>query len=215
MKKWMMLLVVSMLLIMAPMSVAAAGKTITGLGTGTIGKPVVPTSENDYWSGSHVYFGSKSTPILFNVLKVGETNFGGNTMLLDCASILQTMRFDDDSNQWVNSEIKTWLNGTFLSARFTDREQQAIAGSTKNSYVVALTGEKVFLLDADEVMSDSYGFFQRNGPDNYTRKKYVTSNGLWWLRSSKLSQGNNTQADYVSTNGGLSNSSFNYTEIGM
>ena len=75
-----------------PAAKADGDKTIVGLGTTGIGNP---TNGNGGWS--QVYFGSKTTPILFNVLKNGETNFGGNTLLLDCATILETRAFDGDA----------------------------------------------------------------------------------------------------------------------
>ena len=110
-------------------------KAITGLGTGAITNPA---SGAGGWS--KVYFGSKNNPILFNVLATNTSNFGGTTMLLDCASILQYMNFDDDgfpntgaqkANEWAFSDIRTWLNGTFLTDRFTTIEASAIAESTK------------------------------------------------------------------------------------
>ena len=44
-------------------------KTITGLGTGAITNPLVPTSDEDAWSGSFVYYGKyKDQPLKYRVL---------------------------------------------------------------------------------------------------------------------------------------------------
>ena len=110
-------------------------KTITGLGTGAISNPAEGAGG---WS--KVYFGSKGRPIRFNVLTTNTGDFGGTTMLLDCASILQYMKFDNDgspnagaqkANEWAYSDIRTWLNGDFLTGRFTTVEASAIAESTR------------------------------------------------------------------------------------
>ena len=175
-------------------------KAITGLGTGAISNP---TEGAGGWS--KVYFGSKDSPILFNVLTTNTSNFGGTTMLLDCASILQNMKFDDDgspntgaqkANEWAFSDIRTWLNGTFLTDRFTTVEASAIAESTKagkgqgdgdgySGYLgyAPLNQEQVFLLDAVEATNTTYGFENKYTSSNTRIKKRNNSNDLWWLRS--------------------------------
>jgi len=146
---------------MAIPAMADGEKTISGLGTGTISNPT-----SGSWN--KVYFGSKDPnqqPLLFNVLKNGETNFGGNTLLLDCASVLPYQKFDNDgspnqeghkANEWAISDIRTWLNGNFKDGRFTTAEISAIAASSKsakgsgdgnewnNLGWASLTGEKIF-----------------------------------------------------------------------
>ena len=94
---------------------AVAEKTITGLGTGTIENPTPGSDNSTSWVGDQVYFGSKEDPILFNVLQVNETHFGGNTILLDCASILEEQSFDGATNEWALSDVKTWLNENLCS----------------------------------------------------------------------------------------------------
>ncbi|MBR2909899.1 MAG: hypothetical protein IKC11_06140 [Clostridia bacterium] len=36
----------------------------------------------------------------------------------------------DDPNQWINSELRTWLNGTFYTSAFTSGEQELISTTT-------------------------------------------------------------------------------------
>ena len=154
-------------------------KTIAGLGTSAIADPTVPTSTSDAWIGSYVYFGTyDGSPVKYRVLDSNTTVFGGTTMLLDCDSVLwagtnsdgQSSAFDADSNVWVSdsesSDIRTYMNGTFLTSNFSTAEQSAIAESTKsaadsndgdgwtNLSYASLSGDKIFFLDAKG--SDQY-----------------------------------------------------------
>ena len=170
-------------------------KTITGLGTGTIANPSIGN-----WN--KVYFGSKEDPILFNVLQVNETHFGGNTMLLDCASILEYQKFDKDqkpnegakkANEWAHSDVRGWLNDAFKSGRFTTAEISAIAESRKTAKVngydgdgwsgvlgwANLDGEQIFLLDAVEATNTHYGF-----ENTYMSSSTRTKNHLITMRAS-------------------------------
>ena len=177
-------------------------KTIAGLGTGIIADPTVPTSTSDAWQGSYVYFGTyNGSPVKYRVLDSNTTVFDGTTMLLDCDSILwagtnndnQSSAFDSNSKVWADSDIRTYLNGTFLTGNFTTLEQKAIASSTKSaadssdgagwsglSYV-SLAGEKIFFLDAKEVTNESYGY--SNTDAFATNRKKEGGKGYWWLRS--------------------------------
>ena len=140
--------------------------------------------------------------ILFNVLKNGEASFGGYTLLLDCATILEARAFDGESpysNVWGSSPIKTYLNGEFKTNRFTSREIAAIHESRKSATGTgdgnggsslgwaSLNGEKIFLLDAKEATNTSYGFENTEDPSS-TREKTGTT-GWWWLRSPYSSEG--------------------------
>ena len=168
------------------------------LGTSGIVDPIVPASNSDAWTGSYVYFGTYDTdgdgtpePVRYRILDSNTTVFGGKTMLLDCNSILETRPFDDDSNVWADSNIRTYLNGTFLTGNFTTAEQNAIASSTKNAAdstdgerpfdYVALNGDKIFLLDAWEANNTSYGY--SNTASGATNRVKTGGNAYWWLRS--------------------------------
>ncbi|MCR4586485.1 MAG: DUF6273 domain-containing protein [Lachnospiraceae bacterium] len=195
-----MILTVSTVVGILPQTVmpvnAAGDKTITGLGTGAITNP---TSGAGGWS--YVYYGAYGgNAVKYRVLDKAATEFGGNTMLLDCDSTLLTRRFDDDSKVWADSEIKSWLNGdVFLGdeddpqGAFTLQERAAIASSTKASAVTndgngwssldyaPLEGEKIFLLDAKEATRPSYGYANTDNSDSNRAKTGTAS--WWWLRS--------------------------------
>ena len=169
------------------------------LGTSGIVDPIVPASNSDAWTGSYVYFGTYDTdgdgtpePVKYRILDSNTTVFGGKNMLLDCNSILETRPFDEDSNVWADSDIRTYLNGTFLTGNFTTAEQNAIASSTKNAAdstdgdgwielnFATLSGDKIFLLDAKEATNTSYGYGNTNNGSESIKKG---NSAYWWLRS--------------------------------
>ena len=169
-------------------------KEISGLWTGSISDPATG-------SWNKVYFGSQNDPIKFNVLKVNETHFGGNTLLLDCEGIIEDRSFGDN-NKWADSSLKTWLNGEFLNSRFTSSERTAIAKSSKTERAegydggelwdgqgqripfTSLDGEQVFLLDTVEATNTNYGFESTTDYTNTRVKDDGYYDGApWWLRS--------------------------------
>ena len=145
------------------------------------------------------------------MLDKAATEFGGNTMLLDCNNTLLTQRFDDESKVWADSEIKSWLNGNdFLNNDnvFTLSERTAIVSSTKENPSTydgdgngwddeilldwtPLNNEKIFLLDAKEATRLSYGYANTAIGELDSNKSKTGSNLWWWLRSSDR----NEQAD--------------------
>ncbi|MCR5206114.1 MAG: dockerin type I repeat-containing protein [Lachnospiraceae bacterium] len=119
---------------------------------------------------------------------------------------------------WSESDLITVLNDTenensFINTSFTDVEEAAIMGSnidahplTKDSSeagavnvwyetqslygnYVALTGEKIFLIDAEDASNNAYGYETYGGPSETRTKKDLSDNTSagWWLRSSSTS----------------------------
>ncbi len=185
-------------------TVFAAGSKNTDdtcLGTSGIAAPSAPGSG---WNGSYVYYGTyDNTPIKFRVLAPSTTAYGGSTLFLDSDATLFDRRFDDDSNVWANSELRTYLNGTFLTGgSFTELEQGAIASSTVPAHdlvvgtgagqvtwwtqgefgqYVALNDDKIFVLDAEEAENIAYGY--RSTDEWCSDREKRGSFSFWWLRS--------------------------------
>ena len=114
------------------------------------------------------------------------------------------------ANNYEYSEVRAWLNSTFLENTFSEEEQAKIlttlvdnsvasTGYTSNPYACNDTNDKIFLLSAAEVMSSDYGFSSSTGSDkarymvlsDYARalglymgtSSSYYGNGYWWLRS--------------------------------
>ncbi|MCR5804584.1 MAG: DUF4214 domain-containing protein [Clostridia bacterium] len=186
----------------------------TCLGTSKIAAPAKPEDCNSAWSGSYVYYGMyKDNPIKFRVLAPSTTAYGGSTLFLDSDKALFSDCFDYTSpysNAWDGSYIQGVLNGSFLNG-FTRLERGAIAtsqgngGLTYDSYLTYFYGapvsinDKVFLLDASEVMNSAYGYssdcgwVDTDGDGDWSTGSWgwhevanrvkVGSSAFWWLRS--------------------------------
>ena len=170
----------------------------TTLGTTGIEAPK-SGSKNADWTGNYVYYGNyNGAPVKYRVLAPSTTDFGGTTMLLDCDAVLIKMHFHSSSNAWSSSDVKAWLNGDAFyknTSVFTSPEKGAITQSLKAKPSAVdgdgddklnwtpLTGENIFLLDAKEAYSPSYGY--SNTYSSNTRKKSGTPSS-WWLRSPSI-----------------------------
>ena len=216
---------------------AQTEKTITGLGTGAISNPIEPGAEGDTkgWTGSYVYYGSYGgIPVKYRVLDTAATEFGGNTMLLDCDSTLKNKAHVSKSPyeySWGSSEVRAWLNGAEFfgdaedpQGAFTKAERSAIASSTKAEKAEGkdgdgsrslgyqpLSDEKIFLLDAVEATRSTYGY-QNTDEKDANRKKLGTIT-WWWLRSPDIDDATHVgvvdapgtiDSDYMSSTDGVS-----------
>ncbi len=132
---------------------------------------------NDYLvgtKGSMVYFGSypqtdptgaKKEPVLWWVLK----NDGKKALLLSVYNLdAQQYSKKGEDVTWEKSDLRKWMNTTFLQKAFTTSEQNAIATThvvTPNSYNGRPGGgdtdDKVFALSVQEAVSG--GFFYEGG----------------------------------------------------
>ncbi len=127
-------------------------------------------------ANSYKYF--KVEPIRWVVL---TDNYSGKK-LLHSEKILIGRRYDADSNNYKNSEIRSWLNGDFYNTAFTSSEQNRIADTNvdnsarstnpdsnpnqwnggANPYVCENTTDRIFLLSVQEVTKSEYGFAEYN-----------------------------------------------------
>ena len=122
----------------------------------------------------------------------------------------------EDANQWSKSDVRARLNDgedSFLNSGFTVVERSAITestveehefadfvtGSARNwfgriddegkKYYTALNGDRIFLLDVEDVLntaygySDNCGFPESGGWETVDNHKKSGSDSYWWLRS--------------------------------
>ncbi len=147
----------------------------------------------------------KIEPIKWRVL---ENNNGDYKLLSSVALDLQD--FDEESNNYKNSEIRKWLNNDFYNKAFNNQEKEFIkitlvdnrlisTRDKKNEYICENTKDNVYLLSVHDVTNGNYGF--DNNTDNcvarqikvtdfaiakgvlYEEDKDNYRNCQWWLRS--------------------------------
>lgn len=146
----------------------------------------------------------KVEPIRWRILDEVD----GKAFIL-CDSIIDSYYFDSHSNNYKNSSIRAWLNGTFCNKAFDETERSIILTTTVDNSPASTghninpracedTADKVFLLSYVEVKNSRYGFSSASQDDE--ARKMVTSdysrangaytaygdyygNGIWWLRS--------------------------------
>lgn len=151
-------------------------------------------------------------PITWDIL----SNSDGQYYLLSDV-LLDAHRYDDSSNNYANSEIRSWLNDDFYSSAFalessyiqtTSVDNSAsTTNSSSNSYACENTNDKIFLPSYKDYLNSSYGFSTSTGSSttrycqttDYARARgayYSTNssylyNGWYWTRSplSNLSEG--------------------------
>ena len=145
-----------------------------GLGTGEISNPVHPASNSSAWSGSYVYYGkyNESDPTKYRVLDKEATKFGGNTLFLDCDSVLYNDYFNKQGdikpgaqkpNEWAYSDVKTGLSGNkFLEKGgvFSQAEKDAMALSTIAEHPLDTADQE----EAGKVSSWSQGAYGKYVP---------------------------------------------------
>jgi uncharacterized repeat protein (TIGR02543 family) len=185
-------------------------------------------------SGTVYYF--KVEPIKWRILEESD-----GTALILCESIIANKRYAASSNNYMNSEIRAWLNNEFYNTAFSDLQQQLIqvtnvdnsvysTGYSSNPYACANTNDKIFLPSYREMVNTAYGFpnsiystatrerltsdySRATGADMGTRSSYY-GNGYWWLRSPYYF--NSYFARYINIDGNVNYDYYvNYTNYGV
>ena len=134
----------------------------------------------------------------------------GALTLISC-SIIDCKAFDNSNNDYAESSVRAWLNGSFMDLAFTEREKSAVLDTTvdnspistgyeTNDYACEDTIDKVFLPSRADVTNPAYGFYSdlsvKDGNKQATVTDYalavgawmntgsgVYGYGWWWLRS--------------------------------
>ena len=168
----------------------------TSLGVSQMKSPKWGTANNVAWEGSFVYFGNyNNEPIKFRALSTNESGYGTASLFLDSYKVLFKKSFDskDDNKVWDTSELRTYLNGTFLNAAFNSIEKEGIVVSTKagdedypsGSFfatyfkkTVGLSGDRIFVLDASDLTNHSYGYAE----EGWVKDPPNMPAGWWFYR---------------------------------
>ena len=219
-----------------PQSIKADGIIVYEEKSVQVGNLTYYRGNDDAWyarSGGNYY---KVEPIKWRVL---DDSYNGKKLLL-AVKVLAGHRYDDDSNNYMNSEIRDWLNGYFYNTAFADDIKSHVVNTTvdnsaqsttdsngslyTSSYYCADTQDYVFLLSEKEVTNTGYGFagYQNETSGNTrirTATDFARANGAtpyddgyyWWLRSPGL--GSDT-ARAIST-AGSADFTIDYTDGGV
>ena len=168
---------------------------------------------SDTNSYDYIYYGTwNDSPIKWRVLDTktnmaNVTEGGGLFLLSDVLLGTGTsgdVYFDRTgrSNAWQGSDAQAWCKdfageegaGSTVADAFTANELGAILATTKSdsAYTISgeeygvssLSGDKVFLLSAEEADNDAYGFRSNDDRTAY----YDNSPKYWWLRSPHAGQ---------------------------
>lgn len=138
------------------------------------------------WEGSKVYFGV-DTDSAHNLWRVLDASEG----LLLADDLVTERRYDDGSEDWSASELKSWLNGNEYknnTSIFSILEQNATS--------------EITLLSLDDATNTTYGF--TNSMDNSNTRS--TSGDNWWLRTPGKQP---VLATYVNCDGWINSFGFN------
>jgi len=152
--------------------------------THTLGNPVITDGVSIWdcvWFGNYYINSKKKDPIKWRVLSVkGQDAFLMSDQILDHRLYNKNSYSHNDSSSpsalnksWADSDIRSWLNKTFMKAAFTAEEQKAITTTkvkTSGSPISGIDGnrdtsDKIYLPSFEEVSNTAYGF-----PVDYTMK---------------------------------------------
>ncbi|MBP5751837.1 MAG: hypothetical protein J6W60_03130, partial [Treponema sp.] len=140
----------------------------------------------------------KVEPIKWRVL---TTDYGGKKLLL-AENILVAQKYGSSSNKYETSDIRYWLNNSFLNTAFTSEGQGKIETTVvynhnvstnphnhnnlwnggNNDYAGEPTNDKIFLLSEEEATNSAYGFADYNVNDSKRIRlatDYAIKSGLY------------------------------------
>ena len=105
----------------------------------------------------------------------------GTSIHLLSKKVIDCRRFDDDDNNWENSEIRKWLNDEYYTEAFSDTEE---------GLIMETEGDKVSFLTIDEARNLLTDDMWRAEPTEYAVSQgvevFYVNQCFWWLRSPGL-----------------------------
>ncbi|SCW43565.1 TIR domain-containing protein [Ruminococcaceae bacterium YRB3002] len=115
----------------------------------------------------------------------------GTSIHLLSQKAIDCRRFDDNDNNWKNSEIRKWLNDEYYTEAFSDIEK---------GIIMETEGVKVTLLTVDEARNFLTHDMMLAEPTKYAVSQgvlYAPDNHcIWWLRSPGRSSGRAACVDF-------------------
>jgi hypothetical protein len=207
-------------------------KTVASIGTTAIKSPKTGSLSGP-WGGNYVWYGKYAEgsatpePVKYRVLDPKTSIYGSTTMLLDCDKVLtrKVFNYHYEPFTWDDSIIKSWLNGNdFIlnNSYFSELERNSIAESVIAAHPhqqldkdgefltsVPLTGEKVFILDLEDVLNPNYGYVNDLGnAQNRCKENLSGENFGYDLRNSHQKEAGLEHAGHVTDEGKVGYSPF-------
>ena len=127
--------------------------------------------------GMYPQNGPEPAPLRWLVLKKNS-----DRALVVALSVLDSHRFDPDTNKWEDSEIRRWLNGEFADAAFTADERAGILTDENGDSVFLLSSRQAdaYFHDADERKGEATAYAVKRGVNHYD---WAEGKTWWWLRT--------------------------------
>lgn len=142
------------------------------------------TALSNSWKDK-VYRYYKYEPIQWRVL-----NCDGNSLMLLSEKVLDYQYYNRaKTGSWDESQLKQWLNSSFLEQAFTKNEQEKLLGST---------GEKVTLPSGSDILNKAYGFVDKKDVLAVSRRAW-TSDYAESVGAPVVTEGNARENTYWST----------------
>ena len=127
--------------------------------------------------GAYPQDGTDPEPIEWLVLKKNA-----DRALVVAGSVLDSHRFDHDTNKWEDSELRRWLNGEFAENAFTAGERAAIVPDDNDDSVFLLSSRQAdaYFRDKEERKGVATAYAVARGANHYD---WAEGKTWWWLRT--------------------------------
>ncbi len=92
------------------------------------------------------------------------------------------------ANNWEHSDVRYWLNNSFINQAFSVSEQEALALASSFSNMEYAFEDKVFFLSSTEITSTQFGFSNERFEDDMRialTSDYARASGAWISTNSK------------------------------
>lgn len=172
------------------LSEAFPTNTVKAAPSHTLGNPVITDGISIWdcvWFGNYYQedsSGQKKSPIKWRVLSInGQDVFLMSDLILDFQPYLHSTDISEQNKSWADSDIRRWLNKTFINIAFTATEQKAIITTkvkTSNNPTYGSNGgrdtkDKIYLASFEEISNTAYGFSEDYSVKSEARKAKNTT----------------------------------------
>lgn len=200
------------------------------------------SEQDNYGYALSTTYWFKFEPITWHIYHIDDENskiFAMSKLVLDAQQYYSSgdNRADGSAtiypNNYQNSDIRSWLNNSFLNQAFTSSQQASIpvttvnnsadsTGNPNNPYASGNTDDKIFMPSYQDVNNEEYGFSSSSSSRLFTTSDYAEVQGIMkaangnsnlWTRSSMYND--STATRYINSQGSLYQQDVRATCIGV